>query len=335
MSNVNFESGLFPSTSSSVDPVTGLLIGDRAVSADFTAMEKLLFVGEGISRNPSISGLVMAKTGMTVTVKACKGIKAGYPFRLKVDKDITFTSSASEQVFYIGVRLVLGSYGWANYYDDDISYFGAFVSTTDLAFAKLTIPANAVTITDGMIEDLRDNPTYCGPIDQYLNSIQTILADAQALYDAFFSGNGISATAIKAIWAGGAQMFTEGEKAQARANAGAASLTSGKVTATEASSAMTTYTASHTLALADAGKLLLENSPGAIVVTIPTNATVAFPVGTEIEICQWNTGTVSITPASGVSIGSLDSLFTISGRYGIVVLKQVVTNVWLLAGALA
>jgi hypothetical protein len=218
-----------------VDPVTNLLIGDRAVSADFTAMEKQLFVGEGISRNPSISGLVMAKTGMTVTVKTCKGIKAGYPFRLKVDKDITFTSSASEQVFYIGVRLVLASYGWANYYDDDISYFTTFVSTTDLAFAKLTIPANAVTIDDGMIEDLRDNAAYCGPIDQYLTSIQTILADAQALYDTFFSGNGISATAIKAVWAGGAQTFTDGEKAQACDNAGAAKKSLAPISVTLAS----------------------------------------------------------------------------------------------------
>lgn len=334
MSNVNFESGLFPSTSSSVDPVTGLLIGDRAVSADFTAMEKLLFVGEGISRNPSISGLVMAKTGMTVTVKTCKGIKAGYPFRLKVDKDITFTSSASKQVFYIGVRLVLASYGWANYYDDDISYFTAFVSTTDLAFAKLTIPANAVTIDDCMIEDLRDNATYCGPIDQYLTSIQNVLADAQALYDAFFSGNGISATAIKAVWAGGAQTFTDGEKAQARANAGAASLTSGKVTAMEASSATAVYNSgNHTLALSDNGKLLLEMYSGATVITIPLNV---FPLGAEIEVCRyWNAGAVSFTPASGVSLLSLDNLRSISGVYGVAVLKQTGANVWLLAGALA
>lgn len=334
MSNVNFESGLFPSTSSTTDPVTGLIIGNRAVSAEFTAMEKTLFVGQGISRNPSISGLVMAKTGMTVTVKACKGIKAGYPFRLKVDKDITFTSSASKQVFYIGVRLVLGSYGWANYYDDDISYFGAFVSTTDLAFAKLTIPANAVTITDGMIEDLRDNPTYCGPIDQYLNSIQTILTQAQALYDAFFSGNGISATAIKAIWAGGAQTFTDEEKAQARANAGAASLTSGRITPSEANSAQTLYTASHTLALADAGRLLIENSASAIVVTIPTDASVAFPLGTEIEVCRWFTGAVSFAAESGVSLYAMNNAFSISGRFGSAVLKKVEVNGWLICGAL-
>lgn len=222
MSNVNFESGLFPSTSSTTDPVTGLLIGDRAVAADFSAMEKSTFVGQGLSRVPSSSGFVLAKTGMTVTVKACKGNKGGYFFRLLADKDITFTSSASEQVFYIGVRLVLASYGWANFYDDDITYFGAFVSTTDLAFAKLTIPANAVTITDNDIEDLRDQTTYCGFYDQYLASLQAILAEAQALYDAFYTGNGISANDIKAVGYGAAQTLTDGEKVQACGNAGAA-----------------------------------------------------------------------------------------------------------------
>jgi hypothetical protein len=119
------------------------------------------------------------------------------------------------------------------------------------------------------------------------------------------------------------------------ASIGAASLTGGKVTPTEASSAIATYTASHTLALADAGKLLREDSTGAIVVTIPTNATVAFPVGTEIEICRWNTGAVIFSFASGVNWGSLDGLSSISGMYGVAALKQISNNVWLLAGALA
>ena len=128
---------------------------------------------------------------------------------------------------------------------------------------------------------------------------------------------------------------TGGADALSPSDIGAASLTSGKVTPTEASSAITTYTASHTLALADAGKLLLEDSTGTIVVTIPTNATVAFPVGTEIELVKWNTGAVIFSFASGVNWGSLDGLYTISGRYGVVVLKQFAPNIWLLAGALA
>ena len=113
---------------------------------------------------------------------------------------------------------------------------------------------------------------------------------------------------------------------------GAASLTNGKVTASEASSAITTYTASHTLVLADNGKLLLEDSTSAIVITIPANV---FPLGAEIEVCRWNTGAVSIAAGSGVGVCSLDNLLSISGRYGVAVLKQVGTNYWLLAGALA
>lgn len=113
---------------------------------------------------------------------------------------------------------------------------------------------------------------------------------------------------------------------------GAASLTSGKITPTEASSAITTYTASHTLVLANDGKLLLESSTSAIVVTIPQNV---FSVGAEIEVCRWNTGAVSFAAASGVTIVSLDSLVAITGRYGVAVLKQISSNVWLLSGALA
>lgn len=113
---------------------------------------------------------------------------------------------------------------------------------------------------------------------------------------------------------------------------GAASLTNGKVTPSQASSAITTYPASHTLVLADNGKLLLEDSTSAIVVTIPPNI---FPVGAEIEICRWNTGAVSFAAGSGVNRGSLNGLNSISGRYGVAVIKQVASNVWLIAGALA
>ena len=115
---------------------------------------------------------------------------------------------------------------------------------------------------------------------------------------------------------------------------GAASLTSGKVTASEASSATADYNiGNHTLVLSDNGKMLLERYSVATVITIPLNV---FPIGAEIEVCRyWNAGAVSFTPASGVMLLSLDNLRSISGVYGVAVLKQVETNIWLLAGALA
>ena len=119
------------------------------------------------------------------------------------------------------------------------------------------------------------------------------------------------------------------------ASIGAAALDSnGKVTATQASAPITSITASTTLALAHAGKLLQANSTSAITLTIPTNDSVAFPNSTEIEIVRWNTGAVTFAAASGVTLVSLESAKTIAGRYGCASLKKIATNTWLLAGAL-
>ena len=41
----------------------------------------------------------------------------------------------------------------------------------------------------------------------------------------------------------------------------------------------------YTLVLADRGKLVTCSNTGAITVTIPTNASVAFPVGSQVDVC--------------------------------------------------
>jgi hypothetical protein len=113
-----------------------------------------------------------------------------------------------------------------------------------------------------------------------------------------------------------------------------ATLTSGKVTADQASSDLVSITANTTLALTHAGKFLLVNSTSAVTVTVPTNASVAFPIETEIEICRWNTGTATIAAASGVSLVATESARTISERFGVVAMKKISENTWLLTGAL-
>lgn len=116
---------------------------------------------------------------------------------------------------------------------------------------------------------------------------------------------------------------------------GAATVTGGKVTPSEASSALDNKSASFTLALADAGKMLLVSSSSAVTVTIPTNASVAFPVGTEIEVTMMGSGSVTFTGATGVTIDSLSSLVSVSDQYGVAALKKISTDEWLLAGALS
>ena len=121
----------------------------------------------------------------------------------------------------------------------------------------------------------------------------------------------------------------------AASDVNAAALDSGKVTASQASSSIVPIKANVELALAYAGKLLKAESSNAITITIPTNASVAFPVETEIEIVRWGSGAVSVSAAEGVTLCSMDGVKTIAGRYGTVCLKKIETNTWLLAGALA
>ncbi|MEN6593706.1 MAG: BppU family phage baseplate upper protein [Clostridiaceae bacterium] len=116
---------------------------------------------------------------------------------------------------------------------------------------------------------------------------------------------------------------------------GAAALSDGKVSPEQASATISTYTANHTLELSDAGKLVLMNLSSAGTLTIPVNASVAFPVGAELELCQYGAGALTIAAASGVTLVSLDSAVLFAGQYACAALKQIAANVWLLAGGVA
>jgi hypothetical protein len=71
------------------------------------------------------------------------------------------------------------------------------------------------------------------------------------------------------------------------------------------------------------------------VITVPLDATVAFPLGAQINIAQWGAGTVTFAGESGsVNIRSKGSLKTINGQWVWVTLKKVDTNEWALIGDL-
>jgi hypothetical protein len=63
-----------------------------------------------------------------------------------------------------------------------------------------------------------------------------------------------------------------------------------------------TQTANYTLALTDIAKRVQMNNTAARTITIPTNASVAFPVGTRIDIANINTGVLTIAAASGATV---------------------------------
>ncbi len=96
-------------------------------------------------------------------------------------------------------------------------------------------------------------------------------------------------------------------------------------------SVATIPSAGYTLVLGDAGKLLYSLvSP---TVTIPTNASVAFPIGTRIDIGQLGATTANIifiTPAAGVTLnGATTSSQFDRGAYQMGSLIKIATNEWL------
>jgi hypothetical protein len=88
---------------------------------------------------------------------------------------------------------------------------------------------------------------------------------------------------------------------------------------------------SKTLALTDADKMLEISA--AATITIPTNASVAFPVGTTINLTQTGTGTVSVVAASGATVNFTPSN-TLRAQWSSAVLVKRATNTWLLSGDL-
>ena len=92
--------------------------------------------------------------------------------------------------------------------------------------------------------------------------------------------------------------------------------------------------ASYVLSVQDIGRLIEMDVATANNLTVPTNATAAFPVGTRINIIQYGAGQTTILAASGVTIRSISNFVKISGRYGIAFLVKIATDEWYLTGNL-
>lgn len=86
-----------------------------------------------------------------------------------------------------------------------------------------------------------------------------------------------------------------------------------------------TQTTNYTLALFDQDGRVEMNLAGANTLTVPTNATVAFPIGTEVRIVQIGAGATTISGAGGVTV---DNAGVVGGQWKSVMLYKRATNEW-------
>lgn len=90
--------------------------------------------------------------------------------------------------------------------------------------------------------------------------------------------------------------------------------------------------ASYTLALADAASTTVTlNNASANNLTVPTNASVAIPVGSVIYVSQVGAGATTIVAAGGVTLDALNGNLVLAGVYGLARLQKIATNEWLVA----
>jgi len=109
-----------------------------------------------------------------------------------------------------------------------------------------------------------------------------------------------------------------------------ATIGAAEITRTINSQTGTTYT----LVLGDAGDIVTMSNASANTLTIPTNASVAFTVGTQIEVIMLGVGTTTVTGDTGVTVNGVSAGGAdIDAQYKGVSLVKLAADTWVMVGA--
>ena len=90
----------------------------------------------------------------------------------------------------------------------------------------------------------------------------------------------------------------------------------------------------YTTVLADDGKLITLDNASAITLTIPPNGTVAYGIGTQINLMQLGAGVVTITAGAGVTLRSAGTKLKTNGQYAVATCCKIASDTWVVIGNL-
>ena len=91
----------------------------------------------------------------------------------------------------------------------------------------------------------------------------------------------------------------------------------------------------YTTVLADDGKLITCSNAASIALTIPPNSSVAYGIGTQINIAQLGAGQVTITAGAGVTLNSSGAKLKLKDQYSVATCVKTDTNTWFVVGNLS
>ena len=93
--------------------------------------------------------------------------------------------------------------------------------------------------------------------------------------------------------------------------------------------------ASYTTVLTDDGKLITVSNASANTLTIPPNSSVAYGIGTQINIAQLGAGQTTITAGAGVTLNSAGTKLKLGAQYAVATCVKTDTNTWFVVGNLS
>ncbi|MNL12108.1 hypothetical protein D3C87_1329700 [compost metagenome] len=94
-----------------------------------------------------------------------------------------------------------------------------------------------------------------------------------------------------------------------------------------------TFSAAKSLVLTDAAGYWRCTATTGVNVTVPTDASIAFPINTEIHFRQTAAGAITFVPSGGVTINAPTNGTLVTGGIGATVtIKKVAADVWDLFG---
>ena len=99
--------------------------------------------------------------------------------------------------------------------------------------------------------------------------------------------------------------------------------------------AINAQTATYTAVLTDDGKLITMSVATGNNFTVPPNSSVAFGIGTQINIAQLGAGQTTIAAGAGVTLNSAGAKLKLKEQYALATCVKTDTNTWFVVGNLS
>jgi hypothetical protein len=203
----------------------------------------------------------------------------------------------------------------------------AGTSTTQVATTAFvgTAVSNLVNSAPAALDTLNELATALGNDASFSTTITNALALKAPLASPTFTGT----NTVAALTVSGSGLIT--------ASSAGIAFTDGTQTKEGVISRtpIVQKTASYTLsALTERDSLVEFSSASGVTLTVPTNATVAYPVGTSIDILQTGAGQITVAGASGVTVNATPGLKLRTQWSGATLFKRA-TDTWVLYGDLS